>query len=264
MKSFEKITENTYRITMMYKDIFTTVYLLIAKNGMILFDAAGFDEDIDEVLVPALAQMGVTAENLKYVFISHNHRDHAGGLARFAANYPATTIVSRSPVLQEKYAGHPFLSPEEGEMLLDTYRVIPIVGHTADSAALLDTRTNTLITGDCLQLYGICGSEDWASNINFPTEHVKALGKLGEMEIDAIYTAHDYHPLGYFAVGREAVADYLAACLSPLQRMKELILANPAATDADVRALYNAQEGVPTVREAVIKAVRKSVAEGAL
>lgn len=263
MKGFEKIAENLYRITTPYKDIFTTVYLLIAKNGAILFDAASFDEDVDEVVAPALEQMGIKAASLKYVFVSHNHRDHAGGLARFVAHYPQTAIVSRSPVLQEKYAGHPFLFPEEGEMLLDTYRVIPIVGHTADSAALLDTRTNTLITGDCLQLYGICGSEDWAANINFPAEHVQALSKLSEMEINAIYTAHDYYPLGYFAAGRAAVADYLAACLAPLRQMKETILSDPAATDADVRALYNAQKGIPTVREAVIKAVRKAVQEGA-
>ncbi len=261
MKHFEKITENIYRITTLYKDIFTTVYLLIAENGAILFDAASFDEDIDEVLVPALAELGVTP---KYVFISHNHRDHAGGLSRFVAHYPETTIVSRSPVLQEKYAGHPFLFPEEGEMLLNTYRVIPIVGHTQDSAALLDVRTNTLITGDCLQLWGICGSEDWASNINFPTEHFVALAKLEGMPISAIYTAHDYYPHGYFAVGEEAIARYLAACREPLLRIKELIVSNPEADDAAVRALYNATEGIPTVREAVVRAVRKSVTEGVL
>lgn len=260
MKRFEKISKNLYRITTPYKDIFTTVYLLIAEKGAILFDAASFDEDIDEVIAPALTELGVTPD---YVFISHNHRDHAGGLSRFAAHYPEATIVSRSPVLREKYEGHPFLFPEEGTLLLDTYRVIPIVGHTADSAALLDTRTNTLITGDCLQLWGICGSEDWASNINFPTEHWQALDKLEKMPIAAIYTAHDYHPLDYFAVGKEAVARYITACREPLLRIKKLIVTHPEADDAAVRAMYNAQRGVPTVREAVVKAVRKSVTEGA-
>lgn len=261
MKRFERITENIYRITTPYKDIFTTVYLLIAKNGAILFDTASFDADVDDVLVPALAELGVTPQ---YVFISHNHRDHAGGLARFTVHYPEATIVSRSPALREKYEGHPFLFPEEGTMLLDTYRVIPIVGHTADSAALLDTRTNTLITGDCLQLWGICGSEDWASNINFPTEHWQALNNLEAMPIAAIYTAHDYYPLNYFAVGEEAVARYITACREPLLRVKELIVANPEADDAAVRALYNTTEGIPTIREAVVKAVRKSISEGAI
>ena len=147
-------------------------------------------------------------------------------------------------------------------MLLDTYRVIPIVGHTADSAALLDTRTNTLITGDCLQLYGICGSEDWASNINFPAEHWQALEKLAQMPLAAIYTAHDYYPHGYFAVGAEEISRYLAACREPLLRIKELILSHPEADDAVVRMLYNAQEEIPTVREAVVRAVRKSVLTG--
>ncbi len=261
MKHFEKIAENIYRITTLYKDIFTTVYLLIAENGVILFDAASFDEDIDEVIAPALAELGVTPQ---YVFISHNHRDHAGGLARFTARYPETTIVSRSSALQEKYAGHPFLFPEEGTVLLDTYRVIPIVGHTADSAALLDTRTNTLVTGDCLQLWGICGSEDWASNINFPTAHWQALNKLEKMPMAAIYTAHDYYPLGYFAVGESEISRYLASCREPLLRVKELIVSHPEADDAAVRALYNTTEGIPTIREAVVKAVRKSISEGAI
>jgi hypothetical protein len=115
-----------------------------------------------------------------------------------------------------------------------------------------------------LQLGGILGSEDWASNINFPTEHVRALARLNQIEIDAIYTAHDYYPLGYCAVGRDAVARYLDACLEPLLRIKELIVANPEADDAAVRALYNAQEGIPTIREAVVKAVRKSISEGAI
>ena len=259
MKHFEKITENIFRLTTAYKDIFTTVYLLIAENGAILFDAASFDVDIDEVIAPALAALGVTPQ---YVFISHNHRDHAGGLARFVAHYPQVTIVSRSPALQEKYAAQPFLFPEEGTVLLDTYRVIPIVGHTQDSAALLDTRTNTLITGDCLQLWGICGSEDWASNINFPTEHWQALNNLETMPIAAIYTAHDYYPLNYFAVGEEAVVRYITACREPLLRVKELILSNPEADDAAVRALYNTTEGIPTIREAVVRAVRKSALTG--
>ena len=262
MKHFEKITESIWRYTLAYKDIFTTVYLLKCDAGFVLFDAASFDEDF-ETLCEILDGAGVTKENLKYIFISHNHRDHAGGLQKLIAAYPDTTIVSRSETLAKKYENYRVFVPVAGDMLLDTYRVIPIVGHTADSAALFDVRTNTLVTGDCLQLYGICGAEDWAANINFPSEHLQALRQLGEMQINAIYTAHDYYPLGYCAQGEEAVRAYLAACLAPLEKMRDLILAHPAATDADVRATYNAQAGIPTVREAVIRAVRAAMQNGA-
>ena len=263
MSKFEKVAENLYRITLPYKDIFTTVYLLDSGKGYVLFDAASFDADLD-TLYPALGEMGVTSEKLKYVFISHNHTDHAGGLKNLLTVFPEVVIVSRSEALAKKYENYHVFAPVMGDMLLDTYRVIPIVGHTADSAALLDTRTNTLITGDCLQLWGICGAEDWASNINFPTEHVQALAQLRETEIDAIYTAHDYYPLGYFAKGREAVSRYLNACTEPLLRVKTMILESPDATDAELRVRYNAIEGIPTIREAVVKAVRKSVMEGEL
>lgn len=263
MEKFEKIRENLYRIRTAYKDIYTSVYLLTAKSGAILFDAASFDEDMDEVIVPALSHFGVTKETLKYVFISHNHADHAGGLKRFVAHYPNTTIVSRSQKLQEKFAGHPFLFPEEGELLLDTYRVVPIVGHTVDSTGLLDTRNNVLVTGDCLQLHGIIGSGEWASNINFPAEHWQALEKLEKMPCAAIYTAHDYHPYGFSAVGEENVKQYIAACREPLLYIKKLILDQPEADDAAVRARFNEREGLPTVREGVVRAVREAVAKGA-
>ena len=82
MKAFERINDSVYRTTLPYKDIFTTVYLLWAGDEAVLFDAASFDADFD-VLYPLLCAQGVTSENLKYIFISHNHTDHAGGLYMF-------------------------------------------------------------------------------------------------------------------------------------------------------------------------------------
>ena len=264
MNGFAKISESIYRLTTAYKDIFTTVYLLKAPGGYVLFDAASFDEDIDGTLVPALAQMGVDQNNLKYVFISHAHTDHAGGLKRLLQCFPEVTVVSRSASLAKKHEEYCFFAPVTGDMLLDTYRVIPIPGHTADSAALLDVRSNTLITGDCLQLYGIFGSEDWAANINLPAEHVQALQSLRNIEIDEILSAHDYHPYNYRAVGKEAVENYIRACEEPLALMCRLIRENPAADDEAVRLLYNASGKLPTLRARVIGAVRAALEAGAL
>jgi hypothetical protein len=115
-----------------------------------------------------------------------------------------------------------------------------------------------------LQLWGICGSEDWASNINFPAEHLEVLEKLEEMPLSAIYTAHDYYPLGYCAVGKKQIERFFAMCREPLARIKGLILSNPEADDATIREMYNAGGKMPTIREAVVKAVRKSISEGAI
>ncbi len=259
MKKFERLGEGAYRLVTAYKDIFTTVYLFCTEEGALLFDAASFPEDIEDAVLPMLSQVGIDRDALKYVFISHNHKDHAGGLEALAAAFPNTCILSRSEVLQKKYEGHPFRIPKEGDLFLNTFRVVEIPGHTADSAALLDVRSNTLVTGDCLQAFGIFGSEDWAANINLPAEHLAALKKLRGMEIDAILAAHDYHPVGYCAHGKEAVSRYIDACTEPLDLMKRLILENPALDDEGVRTLYNESGRIPTVRARVIGAVRQAL-----
>ena len=253
-----KITENIYRTTSPYKDIFTTMYLIKTPAGALLFDAASFDTDAEEYTIPFLTELGVTAEDLKYVFISHNHLDHAGGLSALVKHCPNTVIVSRCPRLKEKFEGHPFLCPEECDTLLDTLKVVTIPGHTADCEAILDTRDNIMITGDCLQLYGIFGSGLWASNINLPDDHVAAVEKVRNMKVDRIVTAHDYHPYGYDYSGNEKVNQALDACVSALLRVKELISANPDLDDEAISELFCDGGKLPNIAPRVVKAIRSS------
>lgn len=247
------------RLTTAYKDIFTTVYLLEAPEGCILFDAASYPEDIDSAVLPFLQEAGITAAKLKYVFISHNHKDHSGGLERLMEHFPDCCIVSRSDSLAEKFRAFRFLKPEDGQLLLGTYRVVTIPGHTQDSSALLDLRTGTLITGDCLQQYGIRGSGDWASNISYPEEHLRAIGKVRTLAPQAIFTAHDYVPYGYRAESPQQAAQMLDACAEPLYRLKQLILDNPEADDAQIRALFSDEENHLTVNTRVVAAMRGAV-----
>ena len=80
MKHPEKINDNIYALCIPYKDIFTTVYFVKTENGALLFDTASYDQDIDSAVIPALRELEINEEDLKYIFISHNHTDHAGGL----------------------------------------------------------------------------------------------------------------------------------------------------------------------------------------
>ena len=75
-----KMNEHIHRITLPYKDIFTTVYTVKTDKGVLLFDAASYDTDLEQYIQPMLDELNITAEDLKYVFISHNHGDHSGGL----------------------------------------------------------------------------------------------------------------------------------------------------------------------------------------
>lgn len=259
MQNDFKINEHIYRRTTPFKDIFTTVYVLKAPDGVILFDTASYASDVDEYIVPLLQELGVSADMLKYVFISHNHGDHAGGLARFMELYPDTCILSRAPALKEAYANYQVICPEEGDVLLDTFRVIPIPGHTMDSCALLDQRSMTLVTGDCFQLYGILGSGDWASNISYPTLHLEAVEKVRALGVAQIVTAHDYEPCGYRAEGSAEVERMLDACVEPLERLKKMILENPDLDDEGIREKFSSYEGRLNIRVRVVAAMRKTL-----
>ena len=47
MENVTQINENIYRLTIPYKDIFTTVYAVKTESGALLFDCASYDEDIE-------------------------------------------------------------------------------------------------------------------------------------------------------------------------------------------------------------------------
>jgi len=263
MKHALKCSETVTRLVLPYKDIFTTVYVLQAPEGIVVFDTATTVSDMEDHLLPLLEELGIDGQQVRAIVISHNHRDHAGGLERLLQALPHGKVYSRCPRLQAQFPERVH-GPEDGELLLDAYRFVTIPGHTLDSMALLELKSNTLITGDCLQLYGIYGSGEWGANITFPAEHLQALKKVRELEPEAIYCAHDYHPCGWKAKGREEIGRMLDACAEPLLQLRDLICANPALDDTAIRDRYQASAHLPKVPLKVVAALRKALAEGAI
>lgn len=259
MSGYTEINRDICCVMTPYKGIFTTVFLIRTELGFLLFDAASYDSDIRDAVLPMLRDRGATAENLKYLFISHKHDDHAGGLEELLAHFPDVCIASQSEKLMQSCASRRFLLPEDGEMLLGCLQVVSIPGHTADSAAILDTRTGTLICGDCLQLHGIFGMGKWGANIPYPTEHRRAIARLRDMEIRTVLTAHNYHPLGRCYRGKEEIDAALDACLAPLDRIARLIADHPEWDDETVCQQYNARPQTPTLGVHVVRAIRRTL-----
>ena len=252
MLEVKTITPDIFCIHVPYHDIFVAIYMIRTERGTVLFDAAGFNEDLDAYIYPALRQLGLSPT---HIFISHNHSDHSGGLARAVELFPEAVIFSRSEKLKETYSNS--FSPEDGELLLGVLQTVTIPGHTEDSAALLDLRTGTLVSGDCLQSFGIYGSGLWYGNIRFPAAHVEAIAKLRALPIETVATAHDYHPCGVVSTGKDAVRARLDSCIEALIRLRNVADAYPEADAQQVADLCN--DGVyPTVGAHVITALRKA------
>jgi len=253
----EAVTQNIYRLTTLYKDIYTTVTIVKTPLGAVLFDTASYREDVEDTILPALKELGIDGSVLKYIVISHAHGDHAGGLQWVAEAYPDVCILSRSPDLKERF-GSAVRCPEDGEVILDTLRIIAVPGHSADSLCLLDTVTGTLISGDSLQLYGIYGSGAWGANVGLPVEHLEAIDKLRRLDIRRIVASHDYHPFGYLAEGRNAVRKYLDACPEALYRILDAIRSHPDMDSESLAAMYNGQSGLPTVNKRIFENLREA------
>ncbi len=251
-----QITDHIRCFPVSYKDIFVEIYILQTESGTVLFDTAACAEDVDGYIAPALMQLGVTPT---HIFISHNHGDHAGGLARAKELFPDAVILSRSQKLREAYPD--IHCPEDGEILLGCLQTVTIPGHTPDSAALLDLRTHTLVTGDCLQSMGIYGSGYWYGAIGLPAEHAAAIEKLRTLPIENIATAHDYHPDGIYSFGAESSGKRLDHSIGALRRLQEIIAANPELDDAQIAALCN-DGTLPKVAARIIGAVRLATEEG--
>ena len=258
MVQIHKLNEDISWFQVPYKDIFVAIYVIRTETGTVLFDTAACDGDVENYILPVLRELQLTPS---HIFISHNHLDHAGGLSAAAALWPEAVILSRNEALLETYPQA--VCPEDGQRILDVLQVVAIPGHTKDSAALLDLRTNTLITGDCLQSYGIYGSGNWYGAVVLPAEHLAAVRKLRTLPLAVVATAHDYHPVGVVSCGADAINARLDSCVGALERLRGILEANPMLRDAQLVQLCNDGK-LPLVAEKVITALRGAIKAGTL
>lgn len=254
-----KINESISRLTLPYKDIFTTCYTVKTPEGVLLFDTATTDVDVHDRILPFLREEGIDPRKVKAVFLSHSHGDHAGGLPALLPLLPNAKIYARSKKLRETYPER-IVSPEDGDQILGILKAVTVPGHSRDSMALLDMRTMTLVSGDCLQLYGIFGSGAWGSNITLPLQHLEALEKLRALPLKQILAAHDYHPLGWHYDTPENISSALDACRDALLRIRDLILQDPALSDEELALLAGDGTAYPRIHPRVITALRTELA----
>lgn len=249
------ITPDIYRLKIPFSNIYTSVFIIRTPDGTVVFDTASKDADAQNYIIPALEQLGLVADQ---IFISHNHGDHSGGLEALARHYSEATVITSNCTLQQAYRGRT-LCPEDGQLLCGVLQVVCIPGHTPDAMALFDTRTGVLLSGDCLQAYGIFGAGPWGCAIRSVAVHFEAIEKLRGMAIQTLVTAHDYHPYRAVIEGRE-IGSFLDTCIQALLEIRDIILANPALDDQQLECLCNTRP-LPRIDQRVIAGLRKAIAE---
>lgn len=182
----QRIGQDLYRVLIPFQDLTTTVYIAIYTEGTAIIDSGTYPSDVDEYILPALKELGV-ADTVRYLLLTHHHGDHAGGFARLSACFP-----------------------QAESSLPEGLEAISLPGHTPDAVGYLDHRSDTLLSGDCLQLRGI---GKYRNGIADAAAYIRSIEHLKERRIARIVAAHEYDPLGSIAEGAKAVENYLELCL---------------------------------------------------
>lgn len=193
MNHFYEEVRGIYRLEVPFEAIYTSVFLIQAKSGLILVDCATTDRDVDEVIVPALWAMGYAPTDIRAIVLTHAHGDHAGGLARFLSLAPTVEVITDVRALDRE---------------IETY---PMAGHTEDSIGVLDHRTHTLLSGDGLQGAGV---DRYRCAVKDKKAYLETLNRIRNDErIENVLFSHAYEPWDCNRVhGRANVCDCLMKC----------------------------------------------------
>ncbi len=235
MLLFEEIVPNIKLLKTPFAGVWSGVILIKGQEN-ILIDSGATTEVVDEIVVPALKEEGLTPNDISLLLNSHSHGDHVGGHYRFKeistakiACLASSLDKMRDPLKYNKLIRAPFpeyspppsatlkgIEPDilinEGELVAGRLRLICTPGHDDDCVCWFDEQTKTLITGDSLQANGTS-----IQGVGFYQDvqvYRNSIKKLLALDAQNLVSGHDYIPCGSVAIGEKETKWYLETCLN--------------------------------------------------
>ena len=202
---FYKDIGEIYRLRVPFdNEVYTSVFLIKNAEGNVLIDCATTAEDVDGYILPALEKAGMALTEIRYLVLTHQHSDHAGGQYRIVEVNPDVKIVTDPQV--------------EFPNGLTMYAM---KGHTVDSVGVFDQITHTLVAGDGLQGYGV---GKYRCTLENQDEYLKTIDNIKrDGNISNILFSHDYEPWRKDgAFGRAEVEKRLQNCLDYIMKGDEI------------------------------------------
>jgi metallo-beta-lactamase class B len=127
----------------------TVVYAITTTAGIILIDS-GYADQVESVLLPGLAKLGLDPADVRYVIVAHGHGDHYGGSAYLQEHYGARVVLSAEDwdlMAQPAPPGRTMVPPPERDLeafegrpiTLGDVSVTPVLvpGHTPGALGLI-------------------------------------------------------------------------------------------------------------------------------
>lgn len=252
----EVVDKNITRIRIPFEKIYTSAFVVTTDKGVALLDCGTTLVDVKGYIAPTLQKMGLIPD---VIVASHCHADHVGGMPHLAALYPDAKLAMVSETYAARFSENRRQILRDGDVLLGCLRVMHFPAHSGDAIAILDERTRTLLTFDCLQAQGI---DRFGTGLSDIAEYINSIERISEEEIENIVTSHEYAPVGSIARGKQEIGRYLAACREDIDLICDFVAAHP---DLDIVEIFEhfkeAYPEHPTVPERTFKAARKYLSE---
>ncbi|MBS1371768.1 MAG: MBL fold metallo-hydrolase [Lentisphaeria bacterium] len=231
-----------------FGEVWSGVYLVRGEEN-ILIDSGASAAVADEVIVPALAKLGLGPGDIDLLLCTHSHGDHVGGHRRLLERgvkrcgvFSGGAEKLRNPMKYSKLirAEFPEFSPPpppvldgvEPEVLIadgetvGRLKLIHTPGHDSDCVSFLDRPTGTLLTGDSVQGNGTV-VQGCALYMDLPAYRA-SLRKLLAEPLRAVVPGHSFLPLGEtFPDSPEKSRAILRECLE-LTGLYDILLAEAA------------------------------------
>ena len=206
-----------------------TAYLIEGADSLLVFDT-GTAGQLEQHLVPYLAQIGRRPDEIGTVVVSHCDIDHWGGAADIRRIAPGASILAHERdaaligdtdrTVAERYQefvaehgigwGREFLAlqhdraaPVTVDLLVDdghlvdlggrVVEILHVPGHSAGHLALWDEATQSLLIADALLGDGVpdyAGHPAMPPNYRYPADYLATCERLGAYGAELLLSAH--------------------------------------------------------------------------
>jgi metallo-beta-lactamase class B len=109
------------------------IWAIKTSAGVVLIDTLSNEVDVRQFIVPGLAKFGLKPTDIKYVFVTHNHGDHTGGLTYLRSLAPDIKVgMSELDWVPALRTANDFVVTDGMKITLGDFTITAIVtgGHT--------------------------------------------------------------------------------------------------------------------------------------
>jgi metallo-beta-lactamase class B len=112
-------------------------WAVTTSDGIIIIDAL-FDYSVEDEIVNGLKKLGLNPASIKYVIVSHAHRDHVGGAGYLQEHFEDWALLERTPGTWLKARRDVIATDGQKLILGDTTITMHVTpGHTLGTLSLL-------------------------------------------------------------------------------------------------------------------------------